>query len=179
MHVCVCVCHGSMQGTNILEPMLTDVVSMCCHPTQPELMVLGRGGMLQRWDLIKHECITSRKLVRAAGSRVAYSRDGSFVVVGLDMGFVKILSTEDLSDIFVTRNTPNAIVQLAAATTGRHVACADDQNQVLLYAFLPYKHIMRWEFVGKTFFAFKHHSLHHFSPFAHSRKHPPPRTLYT
>jgi hypothetical protein len=67
----------------------------------------------------------------------------------LQGGYIYILNTSDLTDIHVARNTPAGVTQLAAAATGRHVALADDHNQVLLYAYLPYKHIMRWEFVGE------------------------------
>lgn len=46
------------------------------------------------------------------------------------------------------RNTTAAIVRVATSMTGGVVAVADASFQVLMYAYLPYKHIKRWEFVG-------------------------------
>ncbi len=136
------------KGSLVVEPMLTDVASTACHPTQAELVVLGRSGQLQRWDMLRHTLLAQRSFNKAPGAQVAYSRDGSFLVAALESGYVYILNATDLSDVLMARNTPHTITAVATATTGRHVALADQANQVLLYAFLPYKHIMRWEFVG-------------------------------
>lgn len=54
-----------------------------------------------------------------------------------------------LQDIHVARNTHGNITKLTTSTTGHHVAAADDHNQVMLYGYLPYKHIMRWESIGE------------------------------
>ena len=69
-----------MQGTPVMEPMLTDACDVACHPTQPELAVLGRSGLLQQWDMVHHVCVASRQFTKAEGSKVVYARDGSFMV---------------------------------------------------------------------------------------------------
>jgi hypothetical protein len=129
--------------------MLTDVVCVACHPTKAEFAVLGRCGTLQRWDAARHLLLTSRAFTKSPGAHAAYSRDGSFLAVAFDAGYVHVLNTDDLQDVHATRNTPHNVLRVATSATGRHLALADAANQVLLYAHLPYKHIMRWEFVGE------------------------------
>lgn len=141
---------NNRRGMHILDGMITDTASVHCHPAQPEFAAWGRDGTLQRWDMISRSCLAVRSFPKAAGAKVAYSRDGSFLVVGMQTGHLHILNVQDLSDVHGARNTPHVITHLATATTGRHVAVADSEHQVLLYAYMPYKHIMRWEFVGKA-----------------------------
>lgn len=71
-----------LQGTPVLESMITDTRDIACHPTQPELAVLGHSGVLQRWDMVRHVSLASRKFTKAGGAKVVYARDGSFVVRG-------------------------------------------------------------------------------------------------
>lgn len=80
---------------------------------------------------------------------LCYSRDGALLVVGLDAGYVHILEAQDLSDVHSARNTTAAILKMSMCVTGGVLAVADASHQVLLYAYLPYKHIKRWEFVGE------------------------------
>lgn len=137
------------QGSPIVEPMMTDAADVACHPTRAEFVVLGRSGLLQRWDSVRHEVVASRTFSKAPGQKVVYARDGSFMLAGFEAGHLHILNTEDLTDVHIARNTPANLTHIAAAATGLHVACADEAHNVLLYAYLPYKHIMRWEFVGE------------------------------
>lgn len=134
----------------MVSPLITDVVDVACHPTRAEFAVLGRSGVLQRWDSVRHQCVGTRTFTKAPGTRVQYSRDGSFMIAGFEGGHLVLMNTTDLSDVHLARNTPANITALATAATGIHVAVADEANHVLLYAHLPYKHIMRWEYVGKA-----------------------------
>ncbi|KAJ9526919.1 hypothetical protein QJQ45_017710 [Haematococcus lacustris] len=138
------------KGHLIVEPVITDVTCVACHPSQPELAILGRSGVLQRWDMVTHTCSASRTFPKAQGMQLAYARDASFLAVGLQGGFLYLVHPDDLADIHIARNTQAAVTRLATAVTGQLVALADDLHQVLLYAHLPYKQTMRWEFVGKA-----------------------------
>ncbi|KAF5841782.1 WD40-repeat-containing domain protein [Dunaliella salina] len=142
------------KGVSVLDPMLADVVGVVCHPHQAELCVLGHCGSLQRWDMVDHICVARRSFTfknpGEGANTVCYSRDGSLLVVGLDAGYVYIMNTADLTDVHAARNTTAAILMISMAVTGGVVAVADSNHQVLLYAYLPYKHIKRWEFVGKA-----------------------------
>ncbi len=82
--------------------------------------------------------------------RVAYSRDGAFIVVGFEGGYMNIVETSELSDVHSGRNTSATITALACSTSGDQVAMADSVHHVLLYSCLPHKHTNRWEFVGRT-----------------------------
>lgn len=53
-------------------------------------------------------------------------------------------------DVHATRNTSATITRVASSTTSTHIAVADSHHQVLLYAHLPYRNTMRWEYVGKS-----------------------------
>lgn len=143
------------QGSEVVSPLITDVSDVAAHPTRAEFSVLGRSGTLQRWDGVRHECVAQRSFTKAPGTKLVYSRDGAFMVAGFEGGHLSFVSTADLSDVHVARNTPAHITRVATAATGVHVAAADAAHHVLLYAHLPYKHIMRWEFVGK---AHAHHA---------------------
>lgn len=142
------------RGAPILDSLIADVVDIAAHPARAEFSVLGRGGTLQRWDSVAHLVLGSRTFERMAGSCLCYSRDGSFMVVGFESGHLNIISTESsFEDVHTARNTPAALTRVAASSTGQHIAAADDNNQVLLYAYLPYKgqaSVMRWEFLGKA-----------------------------
>jgi len=72
------------------------------------------------------------------------------MVAGFEGGHLVLMATHDLSDVHLARNTPASIALVATAATGIHVAVADEAHHVLLYAHLPYKHIMRWEYIGKA-----------------------------
>jgi hypothetical protein len=107
-----------------------------------------------RRDKLEHVSIAQRtftfKAPNEATNTVCYSCDGSLLVVGLDGGFVHVLSTADMETVHSARNTSAAIVKLSMCVTGGIIAAADATFQVLLYAYLPYKHIKRWEFVGAS-----------------------------
>ena len=54
--------------------------------------------------------------------RVAYSRDGAFMVAGFEGGYVHLISTEgDMQDIHVARNTASRITLVACSSTGDQV----------------------------------------------------------
>ena len=58
------------QGTLVLENMMRDGMDGVAHPTRAEFAVLGRSGLLQRWDMVTHRCMAARnfdKLVRGGG----------------------------------------------------------------------------------------------------------------
>mmetsp|Transcript_12567 Transcript_12567/g.27123 ORF Transcript_12567/g.27123 Transcript_12567/m.27123 type:complete len:896 (+) Transcript_12567:296-2983(+) len=138
------------KGTLVLEPMITDVVHVVAHPTCAEFAIVGSGGTLQRWDMVSHACVASRTFPKQTPTKIAYSRDGAFMVVGFEGGYINIVNTADLQDLHTARNTPAKITAVACSTTGEQVALADETHQVLLYAYMPYKHIMRWEYIGKS-----------------------------
>eukprot|EP00955_Chlamydomonas_euryale_P100304 365274-Chlamydomonas_euryale.AAC.8 len=91
-----------------------------------------------------------RAFPKMSGTRLAYSRDGGFIVAGLQDGYLHIVDTESLQDIYTTRNTPAHVCRLATATTGDSVAISDSRQHVLLYSLLPYKNGQRWEYIGKS-----------------------------
>jgi hypothetical protein len=74
------------RGALVLQPVISDTVSLACHPTAAEFAVLGSGGTLQRWDMVRHECGAARQFTKTAGARLAYARDGSFLVAGFQVG---------------------------------------------------------------------------------------------
>lgn len=76
--------------------MLTDVVDVSCHPTRAEMVVLGKGAVLQRWDMVTHTCLASRTFAKQAGTKVVYARDGSYIVMGCENGYVFIVNADDL-----------------------------------------------------------------------------------
>ncbi|KXZ56881.1 hypothetical protein GPECTOR_1g795 [Gonium pectorale] len=138
------------RGTPILDSLLADVVDLAAHPTRAEFAALGLSGGLQRWDCIAHVLLGERAFEpRHGGACLAYSRDGSMLAVGLGSGHLHVLDGDDLRDVHVMRNTAAGLTRLAVSSTGHHIAAADEQHQLLLYAYLPYKHTMRWEFVGR------------------------------
>ncbi|GLC51075.1 hypothetical protein PLESTB_000463200 [Pleodorina starrii] len=138
------------RGSSVLDSLLADVVDIAAHPTRAEFSVLGRGGGLQRWDSIAHCLVTSRVFgPKMEGRSLCYSRDGALLAVGFGSGHLHVLDGDTLADAHVLRNTAAGITRLAVSNTGHHIAAADDNHQVLLYAFLPYKHTMRWEFLGR------------------------------
>ena len=100
--------------------------------------------------MVKHSCLASRTFPKLAGAKVAYSRDGAFIVAGFDGGHIHIISTESLEDIHSARNTAATVTMLSCSTSGDQVAVADSAHHVLLYACLPHKHTRRWEFIGRT-----------------------------
>jgi hypothetical protein len=76
------------RGTPVLQPVINDTVSVAAHPTAAEFAVLGTGGTLQRWDMVRHECVASRQFTKTAGAMLAYARDGSFLVAGFQASLV-------------------------------------------------------------------------------------------
>ncbi|EFJ51972.1 hypothetical protein VOLCADRAFT_103176 [Volvox carteri f. nagariensis] len=140
------------RGTSVLDSLLADVVDIAAHPTRAEFSVLGRGGGLQRWDSIAHCLVTARSFAngpKQEGRCLCYSRDGSLLAVGFGTGHLHVLDGDTLADTYVLRNTAVGLSRLAVSSTGNHIAAADENHQVLLYAYLPYKHTMRWEFLGR------------------------------
>ncbi|GFR40429.1 hypothetical protein Agub_g1003 [Astrephomene gubernaculifera] len=138
------------RGTAVLDSLLADVVDIAAHPTRAEFSVLGRGGGLQRWDSIAHCLLNSRSFdAHHGGSCLCYSRDGALLAVGFGAGHLHILDADDFTDSHVMRNTTAGLTRIAVSSTGHHIAAADEQHQLLLYAYLPYKHTMRWEFLGR------------------------------
>lgn len=73
------------RGTGVVQPVISDTVSVACHPTAAEFAVLGAGGILQRWDMVRHECTAARQFNKTAGAKLAYARDGSFLVAGFQV----------------------------------------------------------------------------------------------
>ncbi|GIL72955.1 hypothetical protein Vretimale_4604 [Volvox reticuliferus] len=138
------------RGASVLDSLLADVVDIAAHPTRAEFSVLGRGGGLQRWDSIAHCIVTSRTFAaKQEGRCLCYSRDGTLLAVGFGTGHLHVLDGDTLTDAHVLRNTATGLTRLAVSSTGQHIAAADENHQALLYAYLPYKHTMRWEFLGR------------------------------
>ncbi|KAG2448277.1 hypothetical protein HYH02_006861 [Chlamydomonas schloesseri] len=137
------------RGSSVLDSLLADVVDLAAHPTRAEFAVLGRDGGLQRWDSIAHCLLGGRTFERQAGACLTYSRDGSLLVVGFGSGHLHILNADDCTDLHVMRNTAAGLVRMAVSNTGKHIAAADEHHQLLLYAYLPFKQTMRWEYVGR------------------------------
>eukprot|EP00983_Pelagomonas_calceolata_P131318 1161765-Pelagomonas_calceolata.AAC.6 len=110
-------------------------------------------GIACRWDMVEHTCVARRaftfKHPGEGANTLCYSRDGSLLVAGLDAGYIYIMNTADLTDVHAARNTTAAILKMSMCVTGGVLAVADSNHQVLLYAYLPYKHIKRWEYVGE------------------------------
>eukprot|EP00798_Chlamydomonas_sp_ICE-L_P020374 gene20374-27144_t len=132
------------RGVLLKDTMLVDIVDLASHPNRAEFSVLGASGILQRWDMVTHKCLDSREFPKMAGSRLAYSRDGGWMVAGFKGGHLHILNTEGLSEIHYARNSSATIRHLACSST------ADENNAVMLYSFVPYKQISRWEYIGKA-----------------------------
>ncbi|MEW5317091.1 MAG: hypothetical protein WDW38_008421 [Sanguina aurantia] len=138
------------RGRALLDCMPTDVAGLATHPCRPEFVVISRSGVIQRWDMAGHTCLATRTIDKARGGTIAYSRDGSFLVVGLEAGLLHIVDSQELTEQHVAKNSPAAITRVACSMTGRHVAACDAHNTVLLYAHVAFKQAMRWEFVGKA-----------------------------
>lgn len=61
---------------------------------RPEFVVISRSGVIQRWDMAGHTCLATRTIDKARGGTIAYSRDGSFLVVGLEAGLLHIVDSQ-------------------------------------------------------------------------------------
>ena len=138
------------RGIPIVEPIATGIADVAAHPTRAEFAVLASSGVLQRWDLVTHACLASRTFPKLSGAKIAYSRDGAFIVAGFGEGSTSILDTDTLGDIHSARNTSAAVTMMACSTSGDQVAVADAAHHVILYACLPHKETRRWEFIGRT-----------------------------
>jgi cilia- and flagella-associated protein 251 len=136
------------------------------HPTRPWVAVAGHSGLVQLFDLERHEMIASRVLGTSGqylACSLAFSPQGDCLAVGCVNGTIVLLeglSLTDLSPRNVYRRTGSRIVHLTFSADGQHIAAADDsfcvlllrydagsvpQNPLLLAAELTYP----WVFVGK------------------------------
>eukprot|EP00201_Polytomella_parva_P001508 CAMPEP_0175075524 /NCGR_PEP_ID=MMETSP0052_2-20121109/22066_1 /TAXON_ID=51329 ORGANISM="Polytomella parva, Strain SAG 63-3" /NCGR_SAMPLE_ID=MMETSP0052_2 /ASSEMBLY_ACC=CAM_ASM_000194 /LENGTH=810 /DNA_ID=CAMNT_0016344255 /DNA_START=338 /DNA_END=2773 /DNA_ORIENTATION=+ len=149
-------------GRTILDTLIANVMEIVAHPAKPELVALGRNGTIQQWDSLAHLVTCTRQFSNALGATaaipgshvlkgqtVAYSRNGAFLVVGFHNGQLNVVDSKGFTDIHSARNTSAPILKVAVSANGTHIAAADAQDQVILYAYLAYRSQMRWEFVGK------------------------------
>ena len=78
---------------------------------RPEFAVVGKDGVLQRWDASTYQLVASTSFQGTAGVALSYSRDGSSIVVGLASGEVNMLNANTLEQQYTSRNTSSPIIK--------------------------------------------------------------------
>jgi cilia- and flagella-associated protein 251 len=144
---------GERSGKVIVEGLLKDIACCSAHPMQPVLLVVGATGSVQVWDMMRHSLVLSSALPKKEAlmpTCAIYSRTGTLVVMGTTDGTVLVLNAEDLVEVVRVKQTRAAICTVAMSSKGKHIAAATADGYVLLVFLVPYKHTLRWEYIGRT-----------------------------
>jgi cilia- and flagella-associated protein 251 len=153
---------STRSGQTLLAGLPRQITVCAAHPMQPLFLVMGSCGTMQLWDLNLHACVLNIP-APAASTKDAlrpkcamYSRTGTFVVAGCSDGAVFVLNAADLSEVVRIKQSKAPICVVAISTSGKHLAAATDDGHVLLANLVPFKHTLRWEFIGRTKVHYSH-----------------------
>eukprot|EP00873_Tetraselmis_striata_P037167 jgi/Tetstr1/457431/TSEL_004215.t1 len=125
------------------------VSAMVTDPIRPEFVVTGSQSMLQRWCMHTRKMLSQAPLPHGLANAVAFSRDGSQLMVGYESGMLQLLQASNLTEIASFKNTFKPITQVAICSSGRHMAIMDKARYLGLYVHEPAKGENRWEYIGK------------------------------
>lgn len=129
--------------------MQGSVSAMVTDPIRPEFVVTGSQSMLQRWCMHTRKMLSQAPLPHGLANAVAFSRDGSQLMVGYESGMLQLLQASNLTEIASFKNTFKPITQVAICSSGRHMAIMDKARYLGLYVHEPAKGENRWEYIGK------------------------------
>jgi WD40 repeat protein len=143
-------------GQILLAGLPRQITACIAHPMQPLFLVIGACGTMQLWDSHLHAptlnipppLASSKDALRPKCA--VYSRTGTVVVVGCADGAVFVLNAADLSEVVRIKQSKAPICTVAISTSGKHFAAATDDGHVLLANLVPFKHTLRWEFIGRA-----------------------------